>query len=92
LSRNGRGQVAPEMASQGRQLGPADCVVGGRINILGTNYKVASADASTHAFMEDFPDVFPQSHGDTLMRRLRAQAAAVGAPEMCGGGGPACVP
>jgi len=74
--------VAPEMASLARRLGPVDCVVGARVNILGTNYKIISADVATHSFMEDFPQYFPCSHGDNLMRRLQAQMASISAQEM----------
>ena len=44
-----------------RMLGPADCLVGSLINVMGTCYKVLSADAATHTFMEAFPAHFPAS-------------------------------
>ena len=44
-----------------RMLGPADCLVGSLINVMGTCYKVLSADAATHTFMEAFPEHFPAS-------------------------------
>ena len=54
--------AAPEMVHAGRRmLGPADCVVGSLINVMGTCYKVLSADAATHTFMEAFPEHFPAS-------------------------------
>ena len=69
--------AAPEMVHVGRRmLGPADCVVGSLINIMGTKYKIVSADAATHSFMESFPTHFPASDSSGLMARLRAQAAA----------------
>ena len=69
--------AAPEMVHQGRRmLGPADCVVGSLINIMGTKYKVVSADTATHSFMEKYPEHFPASDTSNLLGRLRSQAAA----------------
>jgi hypothetical protein len=69
--------AAPEMVHQGRRmLSPADCVVGSLINIMGTKYKVVSADPATYSFMESYPSHFPASDTSNLMGRLRSQAAA----------------
>lgn len=70
--------AAPEMVHVGRRmLGPSDCIVGSLINIMGTKYKIISADAATHSFMESFPTHFPASDSSVLMARLRAQAATL---------------
>lgn len=69
--------AAPEMVHVGRRmLGPADCVVGSLINIMGTKYKIVSADTATHNFMETYPAHFPGSDSSNLMNRLRSQANA----------------
>jgi hypothetical protein len=70
------------MGNLGRRLGPADCVVGARVQLLGTNYKILTADAATHSFMEAYPAVFPNSHSDSLMTRLKMQMATVSEGEL----------
>ena len=74
--------AAPEMGAPGKVLGPSDCFVGARVNILGTKYKIIAADSATHSFMESYSSVFPQSHSDNLLLRLRGHAASVDREEL----------
>ena len=62
-----------------RLLGPADCTVGAKIDVLARTYEVLSCDAATHEFMERYPEQFPASDGTRLVQTLRPRCAGQGA-------------
>ena len=58
-----------------RLLGPADCTVGAKIDVLARTYEILSGDPATHEFMERYPAVFPASDGMRLLQTLRPRCA-----------------